>query len=419
MSRKTSLVLLALSLVTLGIGIDQKTGISIPLKPRAALTKDDGTFDHERAAWQTYGTQNKHRQNLINLERNVGLKAFNKGAEIKKYIPPPSSKLTKRQGVPLTDQDDAKWTGPITIGSNAQKFTIDFDTGSADLWVPNARDCDGCYGHKTYDSSTSKTSKSVNGEFIIYYGDESTVSGPIFTDTVSVAGVNAMNQTFSAVTQVSSSFNRDPGDGILGLAYESISSLQASPYFQTAFAQKAVPRNEFAFKLAAQGSELFLGGTNSKLFTGTIEYHPVKSSTGFWQIGGASIQQGGTTILSEFDTVIDSGTTIMYGPPDQVRKFYSSIAGSELYDESMGFYSFPCKSIPEVAFSWGGQAWGITTQNFNLGETYRGSGQCVGALSGKDLGLGSNVWLLGDSFMKNVYTVFSFANNTVGYAMLK
>lgn len=38
----------------------------------------------------------------------------------------------------------------------------------------------------------------------------------------------------------------------------------------------------------------------------------------------------------------------------------------------------------------------VLTPSFNLGETYRGSGQCVGALSGKDLGLGSNVWLLGD-----------------------
>ena len=35
-----------------------------------------------------------------------------------------------------------------------------------------------------------------------------------------------------------------------------------------------------------------------------------------------------------------------------------------------------------------------------------------------DLGLGSNVWLLGDSFMKNVYTAFSFDKNSVGFAKL-
>ena len=35
-------------------------------------------------------------------------------------------------------------------------------------------------------------------------------------------------------------------------------------------------------------------------------------------------------------------------------------------------------------------------RSFNLGETESGSGQCVGAISGQDVGLGPNVWLLGD-----------------------
>ena len=57
--------------------------------------------------------------------------------------------------------------------------------------------------------------------------------------------------------------------------------------------------------------------------------------------------------------------------------------------------------------------------SFSLGETTTGSGKCVGALAGQDIGLGSNVWLLGDSFMKNVYTAFSFDKNAVGFATLK
>ena len=77
--------------------------------------------------------------------------------------------------------------------------------------------------------------------------------------------------------------------------------------------------------------------------------------------------------------------------------------------------------------------------SFNLGETFAGSGQCVGALSGEDVGLGDNVWLLGDryvvslcvlpsceksspsflcSFMKNVYTAFDVENERVGFAEL-
>ncbi len=42
----------------------------------------------------------------------------------------------------------------------------------------------------------------------------------------------------------------------------------------------------------------------------------------------------------------------------------------------------------------------------------------MGSVTGADLGIGSNIWILGDSFMKNVYTAFDFDNNQVGFATL-
>ena len=56
--------------------------------------------------------------------------------------------------------------------------------------------------------------------------------------------------------------------------------------------------------------------------------------------------------------------------------------------------------------------------SFNLGETFEGSGQCVGSVQGLESSLGNNVWILGDSFMKNVYTAFDFGHNQVGFATL-
>jgi cathepsin D len=60
---------------------------------------------------------------------------------------------------------------------------------------------------------------------------------------------------------------------------------------------------------------------------------------------------------------------------------------------------------------------GVCVYSFNLGSA-GSNGQCVGALAGQDLGLGNSVWLLGDSFMKNVYTAFSFDQSAVGFATL-
>ena len=125
----------------------------------------------------------KHRANLINLEKNVGSHVFKQGASIKPLAVLPDH-LTKRQSESLTDESEEEWAGDITIGTPGQKFLIDFDTGSSDLWVPSS-DCSSsvCSKKTKYDASSSSTSSKKSGTFSIQYGDGSTVSGPIYTDT--------------------------------------------------------------------------------------------------------------------------------------------------------------------------------------------------------------------------------------------
>ncbi|KAF8823613.1 hypothetical protein HHX47_DHR9000085 [Lentinula edodes] len=382
----------------------RQAGGPISLPKRSSLTKSDGTFNYDKAVAQTVATKNKHRQTLINLQNNTG--SLPQGFETKALASLPSSmeaSLKKRQAEALTDEeDDEEWTA-----------------GSSDLWVPSSSCTSStCSAKSTYDSSASSTSSKESGSFSIEYGDGSTVSGPVYEDTVTVAGIQVSKQKFSPVTTLSSSFASDPADGILGLAFPAISNLDADPFFVNANSQNAVDSNEFGFYLASSGSELYLGGANSDLYSGSIEYHDVDTSTGFWQISGASIASDGTTAVSDFATIIDSGTTIMYGPPSAVKEFYAQVSGSKLYDSANGFYSFPCESAPEVSFSWGGDSFTVSADNFNLGTTSSGASTCVGALAAEDLGLGDSTWLLGDSWMKNVYTVFSFSKTAVGFANL-
>ena len=120
----------------------------------------------------------------------------------------------------------------------------------------------------------------------------------------------------------------------------------------------------FGFYLASSGSELYLGGTNSDLYSGSLEYHDVDTSTGFWQITGAKAYVGSTTANSGFETIIDSGTTLAYGPPSAIKTFYSKISGSGVYDSSEGLYYYPCDSLPTIAFSWGGSKWEITEDKY-------------------------------------------------------
>ncbi|KAH9928187.1 aspartic peptidase domain-containing protein [Fomitopsis serialis] len=415
---KAALLTLALAFVASAspVAKDTQNGIRIPIHKRSSVTKADGTFDREAAIRQKVKVQNKHRQNLMNIDKNVGLENFNQGAHIPGLaVLPPS--LQKRQGESLSDeQNNEEWTGTVSIGTPAQDFTIDFDTGSADLWIPSS-DCSGCQAKSSYDASKSSTSKEQSGNFQIQYGDGSTASGPIYSDTVSVSGVSVTGQYLSAVNSESGNLVGGPNDGLMGMAFPTISQLKSDPYFWTAVDQKAVKEGVFAFKLSTSGSELYIGGTDNSMYSGDIEYHDLSSSAqGFWQISGASALVNNNATVSDFDTIIDSGTTIMYGPPDAVSQFYAAIDGSSEYDSQNGYYSIPCDSIPTIAFSWGGNNWEISSDVFNLGTA--SDGNCQGALAAQDLGLGDNVWLLGDSLMRNVYTAFSVDNNAVGFAKL-
>ncbi|CDO69362.1 hypothetical protein BN946_scf184961.g4 [Trametes cinnabarina] len=419
---QSSLVTLALAFFVAASPVTEGLGVRIPFEKRIGLITEDGWFDHERAVQQVVRDRNKHRNNMMNLARNEGHGAFNEGAHIRpvaNYSTMYKSNKNKRQSESLTDEGgDQYWAGNIAIGTPGQTFLIDFDTGSADLWVPSV-DCTSTYCSKKhkYNPASSSTDARKSGTFSIQYGDGSTVSGPVYTDTVSVAGVKAKNQYFSPVSTLSSMFGSQSDDGILGMAFPAISNLKQSPFFNTAKSQGAVKSGVFGFKLAKSGSELYLGGTDSSLYSGSIEYHPVTGS-GFWQIANAKVNIGTKTVQSGIQTIIDSGTTIIYGPPSQVAAFYKNIPGSKVYDSSNGFYSYPCNSAPSnIGFNWGGKTWTISAAKFNFGQI--SATQCVGAIAGQDLGLGSNTWLLGDSFMKNVYSVFSFDKNSVGFATLR
>lgn len=62
-----------------------------------------------------------------------------------------------------------------------------------------------------------------------------------------------------------------PADGVVGMAFPALSAY-ATPLIQTLIEQGKITNAEFGVKLAATGSELYIGGVNTKLFTGDLTY---------------------------------------------------------------------------------------------------------------------------------------------------
>ena len=59
------------------------------------------------------------------------------------------------------------------------------------------------------------------------------------------------------------------------MGFEQISVFGASPVFQTLVAQGKTTAPTFGVKLATSGSELFLGGADTTLFTGALTQVPL------------------------------------------------------------------------------------------------------------------------------------------------
>ncbi|TFK43185.1 acid protease [Crucibulum laeve] len=385
-------------------------GVTVPLTKRTTLVDDEGVIRPAALNKQLTRITNKLARGFNAFEKNTG-----------SAHPSDTKTLAKRAtgSDRLTDdQDGALWQGAISVGTPAVSFTVDFDTGSSDLFLPGANCRVNCQGHKVFNTASSSTARDLRKTFSLAFGDGSTVQGEQFSDTVTVAGVTVTGQTVGAATQYSTGFALDefPPDGLMGMAFEQISVFGANPFFQTAVAQGKPTASEFGVKLAATGSELFLGGVDTSLASGAFTQLPV-TEVGFWQVNLDAVNANGRAAVSKLSAIVDTGTTLIVGDPTNVAKFYSAITGSKDASATVGdgFFTVPCNAIPTVSLTFGGKAFTVSAATFNLGRVSANSNDCVGGITAADLG---DFWVVGDVFLQNVYISFDVGNKRVGFANL-
>uniref|UniRef100_A0A8C9XYK2 Cathepsin D-like n=2 Tax=Sander lucioperca TaxID=283035 RepID=A0A8C9XYK2_SANLU len=342
---------------------------------------------------------------------------------------PDSSPSPKVPVERLTNFMDAQYYGMISIGTPPQDFTVLFDTGSSNLWVPSIH-CSfldlACWLHHRYNSKKSSTFVQNGTQFSIRYGRGS-LSGYISGDTVSVAGLSVPGQQFGeAVKQPGITFAVARFDGVLGMAYPSISVANVTPVFDTAMAAKLLPQNIFSFYIsrdpkAAVGGELMLGGTDPQYYTGDLHYVNVTRKA-YWQIMMSGVDVGNQLTLCKAgcQAIVDTGTSLIVGPKEEIRALHKAIGALPLL---MGEYLIDCKripSLPAISFNIGGKTFNLTGEDYVVQESQLGRSICLSGFMAMDIPPPAGpLWILGDVFIGRYYTVFDRNADRVGFAPAK
>ncbi|KAF9220234.1 acid protease [Gyrodon lividus] len=381
-------------------------GKTIPLLERSSVVNADNSVNFEALNSHVASTTAKIFRSFDNFEKNTGT------------LHPSAMKGPQKRGsggAPLS-YSSSTWYGIIGVGTPAMLFDVVFDTGSSDLILPGP-DCDeSCDGHNSYYPEDSDTSIDLEDLFSIIYLDGSNGVGELFSDVVSVAGLEAFGQTIGAALHYSQSLesHKFPADGFMGMAFQSASSYDASPVFQTLISNDETDQPVFAFSFVAPGPELYLGGTNPAMYTGDFTYVDV-TAPGLWQINIDDIVVNGQSLLTNIAAIIDTGTILIYGHPSDVATLYAAVDATDASETlGYGYWTFPCEDIPSVSFTIGDTSFPISSGNLNLGHAVEGSNECIGSIIGRDFG--ESTWLIGTAFLSNVYTAFDVGEMRVGFA---
>lgn len=330
-------------------------------------------------------------------------------------------------------QNDAEYLCPVQIGTPAQTLNLDFDTGSSDLWMfstelPQAMQ----QGHNVFNPANSSTFENSDAQaWQIQYGDGSTASGTVGTETVSIGGVTIPGQSVELADTLSTQFAQGSGDGLLGLAWPAINTIttngQPTPQntpVANMIAQGTIPPAAHLFTCALYsdrdpGKQSFytFGYIDQDLVTASgqeISWAPVDNSQGFWMFASETSSVNGKIITQPGNTAIaDTGTTLALVSDEVCKALYAAIPGAK-YDQSQQGYLIPtsvtASQLPKFQVAVGGQL--VTIQPEDLVFAKADSQHWYGGVQSR----GANPFdILGDVFLKSIYAIWDQGNSRFGW----
>ncbi|KAJ7151840.1 aspartic peptidase domain-containing protein [Mycena crocata] len=348
----------------------------------------------------------------------------------------------------ITNNRNSRYTAALTI--NGKAINVILDTGSTDLWLNPV-------GGVGPFENTGVTHQ-------INYGEGATfINGTIGLGDIEIAGHRIPRQAFINVTQ-NVGLNECGGGicGLVGLGFDSpnggiekalsnggIDPSVGKSVLSSIFDMSPTPEKDrfFAISLSRLGDEK--GSADASINIGeydsdyvAVQYEarrPVFPPTATsWRVladgvtmNGVAIPwsaKGTSTPSGKKIVLLDTGTTNILMRPEIRDSIYSKVPGAVLaknsslhnvhWSSDRDVWVVPCNASLDFSAVFGGQPYPIhpldmTDMYTKVGPNGVNYTVCVGRITnGGTITSGSTDALFGDTFLRNVYTVYSFGDKT-------
>lgn len=333
--------------------------------------------------------------------------------------------------------------GTIYVGTPAQEFSVAFDTGSGNLWLPS-KSCSSvaCLAHRPYDASASATSRQIAFLDSVYADlpkDESretvqltigsgSAAGNIVSDKVCLGPVENMCATTDLLAAVSMSdqpFGLLPYDGILGLGLPAASVKKSFNLLGNLADADSMRFNRFAVWFSKEGdsddSEVTFGGLDEKRVGSDIVWMPVSGldrdgagdgGAGLWELPMHDIFVSDARINlcagGHCKVALDTGTSVIAGCS---RIIWPLIAITQVH-EDCGNYNM----LPTIGFDLGSIVLNLEPEDY----VRKYGGKCYHQFLPLDIPPPRGpVVLLGSPFLRRYYTIYDRETLRIGIAFSK
>jgi hypothetical protein len=329
----------------------------------------------------------------------------------------------EQDGLDLSSVQDLIYLVNITVGGS--NYPVQLDTGSSDLFI---------HGDTYPIPNTNETSLMLNLTYARGWA-----YGHIAYAPVQFLGIPVPSQAFVDAETVDNPALSYGANGVVGLGFNSLSSIDSllnrsqqstgGTLLYNLFLVNPSEPNFIAFSLQrtsdpgnyVQGN--FSIGEFEPDFANVSNNAPISTwpitSPHRWNVLIDAVIVNNTITVPTTSVVgapnnkavalIDSGASYSYIAKEICDAIYSNISGA-VFNASTGYWILPCDAEIDMAFQIGGQVFPLHPLDVSPTLPLDLS-TCVGSFIPQSVSVGKDVdWLLGDNFLRAVYSVYDFGD---------